>query len=200
MPKEILDFMKFSQKLKNQKRDILMPDGTYESVADHSWHLALMVMLVHPKLEGKADLLRSLKMVLVHDLVEAEIGDLPYFERDKDADLKAWKHKQEQKEIARIREMISGDLGQEIYDLWHEFEEQKTEEAKFCKALDSMEANYQAIMLEDISYWDDSYYKSAFFKADKYCKHEPILHALNEEIKNRTEIELNKLGLERPTN
>ena len=197
MPNAILDFMKFSQKLKIQQRDILMPEGRYESVADHSWHLGLMAMLVHPRLENKVDLFRCLKMILIHDLVEADIGDLPFSEGHKNSDLKKKKQEQELKEIKRIKDMIGGELGEEFHDLWLEFEERKTPEALFCKALDSMEANFQSILLEDISYWDDSYYQSAFTKADKYCQHEPILKALNEEIKDRTEVELNKLGLER---
>jgi len=73
---QILKFLEFSQKLKAQERTIKLSDHRHESVADHSWHLGLMALVVAPNLKDQVDLLRVLKMVLVHDLVEAEIGDI----------------------------------------------------------------------------------------------------------------------------
>lgn len=100
----------------------------------------------------------------------------------------------ERKEIEKIRKMIGGDLGDEVYGLWHEFEELKTDEAKLVKALDSLEANHQSILF-DVSYWDDYFYEIALTKAERFCEHESILSNLNTEITNRMENEFKKIGL-----
>jgi len=193
--KKILDFLKFSEKLKTQLRDNLLSDGRNESVADHSWHLALMALLVSPHLKNKVDLLKSFKMILIHDLAEAEIGDLPFHKSYKDPKLNEEKKFKEKEEIEKIKNLIGGELGQEVYDLWGEYEKQESFESKFVKALDTLEADYQALLYGDISYWEDIYYKLVFTKSDKHCEHEEILREINKEIKSRTEPEMKKIGL-----
>jgi putative hydrolase of HD superfamily len=192
---EILEFLKFSSKLKSQERSIKISWERQESVAEHSWHLCMMILLVAPHLNYKVDLLKTLKMALVHDLVEAEIGDTPYGITATDQKAKEEKSLMESAEIKKIKKMIGGDLGQEIFDLWHEFEQVTTNEAKLVKALDSLEANNQSILF-DVSYWDDYFYKIALTKAKKYCEHEDILIKLNCEITNRMEDEFRKIGLD----
>lgn len=184
----ILDFLRFSEKLKCQKRDNVLSNGEKESVAAHSWQLALMFTLVRPHLEQPVNELRVLKMLLVHDIVEAEIGDLPFSEGALHPELKAQKRELEKKEIAKIRAMLGGEMGEEIFGLWCEFEERTSIEAKTAKAIDCMEANYQALLYGDISYWDPIYYSLAFTKSDKHCAHDLFLQAINSEIKNRTEV------------
>jgi putative hydrolase of HD superfamily len=191
---EILEFLRFSSKLKSQERSIKISWERQESVADHSWHLCLMALLVVPHLQNKVDLLKTLKMALVHDIVEAEIGDTPHGLTATNQKLKIEKEKSEKKEIEKIRKMIGGDLGKEFYELWHEFEKLKTNEAKLVKALDSLEANHQSILF-DVSYWDDYFYDIALTKADKFCKHEGILTNLNAEITNQMKNEFQKIGL-----
>lgn len=90
-------------------------------MADHSWHLALMAILVEPLLGEKIDLLRALKMIIVHDLVEAEVGDLPYHDGVKNSILAEEKGEEEANEIERIKQMVSeidDDLAEEVYSLW----------------------------------------------------------------------------------
>ena len=72
-------------------------------------------------------------MVLIHDLVEAEVGYVPVFDT---GERKKNKKRLEDAAIEKIRGMLSN--GQEIYDLWHEFEAGVTQEAKFAKALDHL--------------------------------------------------------------
>ncbi len=192
----ILEFLKFSEKLKTQKRSVQNSDKDYESSADHSWHLALMALLVEPHLKEKINLLKTLKMIIVHDLTEAEIGDLPYERGINNSLLFNKKEREEKEEIERIRQEVSKinkNLSEEIYSLWHEYKERKTKEALFVKALDSMEANFQSIILEDISYWGDLDHEMFVNKADKYCKHEEILKELNSEISKRMKKEITKV-------
>lgn len=190
----IVDFLKFSSQLKFQERTIKSSEQRFESVADHSWHLSLMAMLVHPHLLTSVDLLKSLKMALVHDLVEAEIGDVPHLVTATDPQVKELKNNYEKQEIEKIRSLAGGTLGDEMYELWHEFEQQETAEAKFVKALDSLEANQQSILC-DIEYWDERYYPIALHKADEFCQHEPILRSLNNEIRDRMKKEFEEKGI-----
>ena len=76
----ILEFLAFTEGVKRELRHSWLSDGRRESVAEHSWQMALMAMVVHPRLEAPVDLCRALKMILVHDLAEAETGDVPVFE------------------------------------------------------------------------------------------------------------------------
>lgn len=191
---KILEFLKFSEKLKTQKRDLLLSNGENESVADHSWHLALMALIVHPYLEEKVDLLKVLKMILIHDLPEAEIGDIPYSKSIENPYLKEQKDREEKEQIDKIKQMIKE--GEEIFVLWNEYKERKTKEAKFVKALDTLEADYQGILFKDIKYWDDIYYSHVFFKSDKHSEHEKILNELNSEIKKRTEEKMKEIGID----
>ena len=105
------------------------------------------------------------------------------------------KIEEENREIEKIRDLLGRELGDEIFALWHEYEELKTAESTFVKALDSLEANHQSIMC-DVDYWPDYYYPIALTKADKYCQHEEILNALNSEITERMKIEFKKAGID----
>jgi putative hydrolase of HD superfamily len=192
---QVLNILSFTQKLKSQERTIKISEKRFESVADHSWHLSMMLLVVSPYINAEIDLFKALKMALIHDLVEAEIGDTPYGYSAKDKKVKAKKKLAEEKEAKKIEKMIGGKFGNEFFQLWLEYEEQKTDEAKVIKALDSLEANYQSILF-DVSYWDDYFYKIALNKAEKYCKEEKILENLNDEITNRMEREFIKAGLD----
>jgi len=193
---EILEFLKFSEKIKTQKRSVQKSDGTFESVSDHSWHLALMVLLVAPHLKNKIDLLKSLKMTIIHDLVEAEIGDLPYYDNINNSSLSDKKELEEKNEIQKINQKllkINKNLANELYSLWYEYKKCESNEALFVKALDSLEANFQSIILGDISYWGDIHHEVFLNKADKYCKHEKILENLNTEITKRMKNKIIKI-------
>ena len=192
---KILEFLKFSEKLKTQKRSVQNSNKDYESSADHSWHLALMALLVEPHLEDKIDLLKTLKMILIHDLVEAEIGDLPYYDGISNPKLYERKNLEEKNEIEKIKDMISRideNIATEIYDLWHEYKQRETKESLFAKALDSMEANFQSIILGNIDYWGDIDHEIFLTKADEYCEHEKILKNINLVIKQKMKAEIEK--------
>lgn len=192
----ILDFLRFSEKLKCQKRDNTLSNGEKESVAAHSWQLAVMFMLIQPHLEHQVDGLRVLKMLLVHDIVEAELGDIPYSTALLHPELKQKKREMERAEIVKIKAMLGDDGGEEIYGLWNEFEERQSLESKVAKAIDCMEANYQAILYGDISYWDEIYHSLAFTKSDPHCAHDQFLQAMNAEIKTRTEVVMRQNGVD----
>src|ERR1700741_2960386 len=85
----ILNFLALSERLKLELRHSWLSNGRQESVAEHSWQMALMALLMHRHLEHPVDIAKTLKMILVHDLVEAEVGDVPFFETGERKRLKA---------------------------------------------------------------------------------------------------------------
>ena len=76
----ILNILKLAEKLKFELRHSWLSNGRQESVAEHTWQMSLMAVLVYRHLEKPVNLEHTLKMIIVHDLVEAEAGDIPFFE------------------------------------------------------------------------------------------------------------------------
>ncbi len=77
----IIDFLHEAEKLKTVLRHSWLSSGRRESVAEHSWRMAFMAMLMHPYLEKEVDVLKSIKLTLVHDLVEINYKDNPAFKK-----------------------------------------------------------------------------------------------------------------------
>jgi 5'-deoxynucleotidase YfbR-like HD superfamily hydrolase len=138
----IIDFLKYAEGLKTEPRDLNLSTGEPETVASHCWRMALMVMLVGPKLAQPADMERMLKLALVHDLVEIEAGDVPVFKHFRDGNAQLAKHRAETAAMDNMVAMLNGDGG-EIKELWEEYEEQLTFEARVVKAIDKLEARFQ---------------------------------------------------------
>ena len=122
--KRILEFLALSERLKFELRHSWLSSGRQESVAEHSWQMALMALLMHRHLEQPVDIEKTLKMILVHDLVEAEVGDVPFFETGERKQLKAAR---EQMAIEEIRGRSRHRP--RIYDLWQEYEARRPAEA-----------------------------------------------------------------------
>jgi putative hydrolase of HD superfamily len=188
----ILDFLALAERLKCELRHSWLSNGRQESVAEHSWQMALMAMLMHRHLEGPVDLGKTLKMILTHDLVEAEVGDVPYFDR---SERRAKKAARERAAIELIRTRLGGATGQEIYDLWHEYEAKQTLEAKFAGALDHLEVQAQH-NLADIRTWTPIEYDLVYTKMDQACAHDPFLAAFCEAVKEQSEAKMRKAGID----
>ncbi|MDP6779593.1 MAG: HD domain-containing protein [Candidatus Latescibacteria bacterium] len=111
----------------------------HENDAEHSWHLALTAVLLAEYACDEVDLLRVVKMVLVHDLVEIDAGDTFVY------DTKAREDQQERERAAaeRIFGILPADLERDLWSLWEEFEARETPEARYAAALD----RFQPILL-----------------------------------------------------
>lgn len=114
-----------------------------ENDAEHGWHLALMTMLLAEYVNEKIDVGRTVEMVVIHDVVEIDAGDTYAYD---DAG-NATKAEREQKAAERIFGMLPEEQGKYFMDLWIEFEEASTPEAKFATAIDSV----QPLMLNNAS-------------------------------------------------
>jgi putative hydrolase of HD superfamily len=188
----LLDFMALAERLKCELRHSWLSNGRQESVAEHSWQMALMAMLMHRHLKVPVELGKTLKMILTHDLVEAEVGDVPFFDR---SERKAKKAARERAAIELIRAKLGGAIGQEVYDLWHEYEAKQTAEAKFAGALDHLEVQVQH-NLADIRTWTPIEYDLVYTKMDQACAHDPFLAAFCEAVKDQSEAKMRAAGID----
>lgn len=132
---KILRFIEEIEKLKHVKRINTLSDASrQESDAEHSWHLAMIILLLKDELGVKFNAERAIKIALVHDLVEVYTGDVwPDGEEEKKEKLK-----RERKAAQKLFSKLPDDLKKEVEGYWLEYEEAKTEEAKIVKALDKI--------------------------------------------------------------
>jgi len=115
-----------------------------ENSAEHSWHLAVMALVLGDHAPPGTDLSRVIAMLLVHDLVEIDAGDLFWYA---DAAQHARQEAAEQAAADRIFALLPDGQASRVRALWNEFEERRTPEAKFARALDRLQpmlANVQA--------------------------------------------------------
>ena len=139
-----IQFIVEADKVKNIFRQTYLADGRRkENDAEHSWHLALMAVLLKEHMNEDADVARVMIMVLIHDLVEIDAGDT-YAYDEKGAQTK---REREVKAAERIFGILPEDQGRYFRELWEEFEAYETPEAKFAHLLD----NFQPIRLNDAS-------------------------------------------------
>jgi putative hydrolase of HD superfamily len=189
--RKILKTLELAEGLKRELRHSWLSNGRQESVAEHTYQMALMAVLVAPYLEREVNLERTLKLVILHDLVEAIAGDVPYFEV---SERKAEKSKREREAIESIRSGLPTEIGSEVFELWHEFEEGKTSEAKFARALDNLEVQLQH-NFADLSTWEPIEYELVYTKMDTHCEHDPFLRHLCNAIRDDAEAKLRMHGV-----
>ena len=144
-PTELLQILTVAEKLKCNTRHCYTSSGRHESVAEHSWRIALMAMLIAPEFP-EADMDKVIRMCLIHDLGEAFTGDIPTFDKTR-ADI--------EKEDALFDSWVQTlpeTTRREFSVLLAEMNAMETLEAKIYKALDKMEAVIQHNE-SDISTW-----------------------------------------------
>ena len=135
-PRELLEILHIAERLKDTTRHCTSSKGKPESVAEHSWRLSLMAMLLRREFpELKVD--RVIEMCLIHDLGECFTGDIPAF-------LKTETDRRTEEELLRdwVASLPAG-LSEDLASLYAEMNAQETGEAKLYKALDKLEAVIQ---------------------------------------------------------
>ena len=136
------DFFREIDKEKFIGRQTYLTDGERkENDAEHAWHMAIMTMLLAEYANEKIDVLKTVMMLLIHDLVEIDAGDTYAY----DEEGKKTQREREEKAAKRIFGLLPEEQGGKLMALWEEFEAYETPEANFAHTMD----NIQPVMLND---------------------------------------------------
>lgn len=130
------EFLLEADREKFIQRQTLKSDGkTFENDAEHAWHMALMCILLGEYANEDIDLLRTISMILIHDVVEIDAGDTYAY----DDEGKKSQRERELRAADRIFGLLPDDQSRKFRELWDEFEEGKTKEAKFAHTMDNVQ-------------------------------------------------------------
>lgn len=133
---QLFTFFREIDKEKFIGRQTYLSDGERkENDAEHAWHMAIMTLLLSEYSNEKIDVLHTISMLLIHDLVEIDAGDTYAY----DEEGKKTQADREKKAADRIYGLLPKERGKMLYDLWLEFEERKTPEAKFARVMDNLQ-------------------------------------------------------------
>ena len=141
-------FLNEADRLKSVLRATTLCDGSRpENSGEHSWHLALYALTLADQAEPGVDINRVIRMLLLHDLVEIDVGDVPIHSANGAAHASAATVQAEQRAADRIFGLLPPDLRDSFRALWDEFEAAETPDARFAKSLDRVQpvmANLQS--------------------------------------------------------
>lgn len=178
-PAELLEFLAMAEKLKCNTRHSYTSSGRHESVAEHSFRLALMAYMVSDEVP-EIDTDRVIRMCLIHDLGEAITGDIPSFEKT-DSDEAA-----EDSAVSGFVNQLPEYWKKQLGEMYSEMNELKTPEAKLYKALDKLEAVIQHNEA-DISTWLPLEYELQLTYGTEECSFNEYINSLRDEVRSVSE-------------
>ncbi|MFP4534654.1 MAG: HD domain-containing protein [Spirochaetaceae bacterium] len=177
--RSLISFVQGLERLKNETRHAWTSTGRRESIAEHSWRLAMFALVLEPEFPV-VDMNRVVRMLLVHDLGEAVEGDVSAKYENATPEEKLRREEDALREL--LRELESPARG-EIVDLWEEYNRADTDEARMAKALDKLETiiqHNQGANPEEFDYEFNLAYGAALTDAFS------LLAAIREELDNAT--------------
>jgi 5'-deoxynucleotidase YfbR-like HD superfamily hydrolase len=174
----VLRFLQATERLKTTMRSGWTSAGETESVAEHTWRLCLMAMVLYDGAPG-INLARLLKMCLIHDLGEAIGGDIPAPSQA----LGAPKAEQERADLLQLVSPLPPTLQAHIVELWDEYEAASTAEAKIAKGLDKLETILQHTQGKNP---DDFDYSFNLVYGKPYTAADPVMAALRTRLDQET--------------
>lgn len=184
---QYIKFLNAVEKLKCNTRHSWTSSGRCESVAEHSWRLAVMAMLCRDEYPD-VNIDKVIKMCLIHDFGEAITGDIPAFFKTESDETK------EKDAIAELLGLLPQETADELNALFSEIDELKTVEAKLCKALDNLEALISHNEA-DISTWLPREYTDNLTYGQENCNFSEWTKGLKAYIKERS---IEKMNNEAP--
>ncbi|MBE7071443.1 MAG: HD domain-containing protein [Ruminococcaceae bacterium] len=168
-----LAFIREIDKEKMIKRQNYITDcETREDDAQHAWHMAIMTLLLKEYANEEIDVLKTVSMLLIHDLVEVYAGDTYAY----DEEGKKTQAEREAKAADKLYGLLPEDQGEYLKNLWYEFEEQKTPEARFARTMDC----FQPLILNDAT--DGRAWKEHDVKRSQVLKRNERVHLGSEKI------------------
>ncbi len=133
-------FLNEADRLKSVLRATTLVDGSRpENSGEHSWHLALYALVLADQAASGVDINRVIRMLLIHDLVEIDVGDVPIHSANGQAHGSAETQAAEARAADRIFGLLPIDLRNDLRALWEEFEAAQTPDALFAKSLDRVQ-------------------------------------------------------------
>lgn len=196
---DILTFLKRSKSLESAMRYNASLRTQKNTVAEHSWRLALMALVIGSACKVKVDIGKAMSMALLHDLAEATTGDIDAYTQIKEGkELVEEKNVLEERAVKDMTKDLS--FGDQVYDLWREYEDQQTIEAKFVDALDVIEGFLHIAEDGVEAYIPKEFHASYADKAvaafDKAANHFPELNDLLDAVKKDLHAQFQKVGVE----
>ena len=188
---ELVDFFQEVNALKRTKRYSTCSDSVRDSSADHSWRLALMTIDVADKLKLTVDVPYATKLAICHDICEyRDENDIDSFDVARGLVSKDDKRKAEQE----VMEYLASQFNRpEIYRMWLDFEESTSQEAKYVKALDKIEAQLHLIESNGLNHQGGGEHSVLY--ADKAVLAFPQVLPLLKEVKKRLKAVFEAEGL-----
>lgn len=164
---KILEFISFAEKLKVELRHSYTSNiKRRESVAEHTWMMCLLAVILQKEIKTKINLEKALKMIIVHDLAEVFAGDIPAFEKSIRAT-----NKQKNESIAMdklLTYLPNKTLVREFKKLWLEFEECKKAEARYAQAMDKVEVIIQHNIADIRTFGQGDFDINPYYKNDRF--------------------------------
>lgn len=175
----LLDFFRRAERLKDTFRSGYTSGGRQESVADHTWRLCLMAVLLHDRFP-EVDFARLVKMCIIHDLGEAIHGDIPAPQQS----ATEGKAEQERRDLLDLLTPLPPRHQEEITALWDEYEAAATPEARLAKALDKLETLLQHTQGANPPDFD---YRFNLGYGRRYTTGDPTIEAIRKILDEETE-------------
>lgn len=156
---QIMGFLREIEGFKTIYRRIYLDGGRNESDAEHTWHLCMFALLLNKELDLNLDLEKTFKLVLLHDLPELYAGDTYAF----DEEGKKTKAEREERAAEKLFAMLPEDLAKELHELFKEYEECKTAEARFVKAVDKIQPILSSVCADGLTWKQNKTEKEIVF-------------------------------------
>ena len=133
---KVVSFVSELERLKCVTRqNRILDSDRHENSAEHSWHVAMMAIVFERHIPYAVNLGRVIKMLLIHDIVEIDAGDAYFYDDAARAEAEA----KERKAAKRLFGMLPENEGEELLELWNEFEAAESKDALYAKALDALQ-------------------------------------------------------------
>jgi putative hydrolase of HD superfamily len=177
---DVIRFLRAAEALKTAPRSGWTSAGQRESVAEHTWRLCLMALVLHPSFPD-VDFARLIKICIIHDLGEAIGGDVPAPEQARRV---GGKSADERRDLLELLAPLPAPLRDEITGLWDEYEAAQSPEAKLAKALDKLETILQHTQGRNPADFD---YRFNLSYGRQFTRDHPVLEAMRALLDEETE-------------
>lgn len=181
----ILDFLRAAERLKTVTRSAYTSAGAQETVAEHTWRLCLMALLLAPAMPD-VDFAKLVKICIIHDIGEAIGGDVPAPEQARRAASGAigGKSAAERLDLLTLLEPLPESLRAELTALWDEYEAAETAEARVAKGLDKLETILQHTQGRNPPGFD---YRFNLEYGRQHTSHPPVVATIRDALDRETE-------------